>query len=167
LNHTNLCRERTAHAETRKREDALKLQFDQAVAQRDFWETTCDEKDAEIAKERTAHAEMRKRIDEIELNLRMTLDMGESIRVHEGGGPEDIHKSIVVTVESLRRELTATKLKLASAEARVKELENADKAIRDCVKWANGREYESGERIENAFGFLHRYLDATMPRKDS
>lgn len=57
--------------------------------------------------------------------------------------------------------------KLSSAEARVKELENADKAIRDCVKWANGREYESGERIENAFGFLHRYLDATMPRKDS
>lgn len=54
---SDLCIERAAHAETRKREDALKLQFDQAVAQRDFWEKRCDEKDAEIAKERTAHAE--------------------------------------------------------------------------------------------------------------
>ena len=59
LNHTNLCLERAAHAETRKREDALKLQFDQAVAQRDFWEKRCDEKDAEIKRERDKWERMR------------------------------------------------------------------------------------------------------------
>jgi len=63
-------------------------------------------------------------------------------------------------------ELEETKRKLALAEARVKELEKADEAIRECVKWANGREYESGERIENAFEFLHKYLGEAIPRKD-
>lgn len=56
---TSFCRERAAHAETRKREDALKLQFDQAVAQRDFWEQRCDEKDAEIKREREKWEKLR------------------------------------------------------------------------------------------------------------
>lgn len=57
---SDLCIERAAHAETRKREDALKLQFDQAVAQRDFWEKRCDEKDAEIKREREKWEKLKK-----------------------------------------------------------------------------------------------------------
>jgi len=50
-------------------------------------------------------------------------------------------------------------------EARVRELEAENarllNAIRDCVDWSNGREYEWGDRAENAFGFLHRALADT------
>ncbi len=31
-------------------------------------------------------------------------------------------------------------------------------AIQNCVNWSNGREYEWGDRAENAFGFLHAAL---------
>ena len=31
-------------------------------------------------------------------------------------------------------------------------------AINDCVNWSNGRESEWGDRAENAFDFLHRFL---------
>lgn len=31
-------------------------------------------------------------------------------------------------------------------------------AIQNCVEWSNGREYEWGDRAENAFAFLHAAL---------
>lgn len=42
-------------------------------------------------------------------------------------------------------------------EELLKRLEDADNAIRDCIAWANGRQYEWGERAENAFQFLENY----------
>ena len=38
-----------------------------------------------------------------------------------------------------------------------KQLYDADNAIRQCIAWANGRQYEWGNRAENAFQFLENY----------
>ena len=38
------------------------------------------------------------------------------------------------------------------------ERDDAVNAINDCVNWANGRESEWGDRAENAFNFLYRFL---------
>jgi hypothetical protein len=35
-------------------------------------------------------------------------------------------------------------------------------AIQNCVDWSNGREYEWGDRAENAFAFLHAALANTI-----
>jgi queuine/archaeosine tRNA-ribosyltransferase len=37
-------------------------------------------------------------------------------------------------------------------------LSNAENAISQCLAWANGRQYEWGERAENAFQFLENYM---------
>jgi hypothetical protein len=39
-----------------------------------------------------------------------------------------------------------------------RERDEAVAAINDCVDWANGREDEWGDRAENSFNFLHRFL---------
>ena len=39
------------------------------------------------------------------------------------------------------------------------QLEAAEHAIVNCVDWANGHEYEWGDRAENAFNFLHQYIE--------
>lgn len=44
-------------------------------------------------------------------------------------------------------------------EELLKRLEEADDAIRQCVAWANGRQYEWGDRAINAFEFLNKYLE--------
>lgn len=51
---------------------------------------------------------------------------------------------------------------LAALRARVAELDKArwESAVRNAVKWSNGREYEWGDRAENAFAFLHAAIDA-------
>lgn len=85
---TSFCRERAAHAETRKREDALKLQFDQAVAQRDFWEKRCDEKDAEIKREREKWEKLRRWLRESygATWVSMTLDKMNHLDAEAKGG---------------------------------------------------------------------------------
>ena len=53
------CRERTAHAETRKRAELFENQLKHAISQCDFWERRCDEKDAEIKREREKWEKLR------------------------------------------------------------------------------------------------------------
>ncbi len=39
-----------------------------------------------------------------------------------------------------------------------KERDMYREAILNCLDWSNGREYEWGERAENAFAFLHNAI---------
>jgi hypothetical protein len=48
----------------------------------------------------------------------------------------------------------------AENEAIKKAGDHWEQAVRRCVEWSNGREYEWGSRAENAFAFLHAAIDA-------
>lgn len=76
---SDLCRERAANAETRKRTELFENQLKHVISQRDFWEKWCDEKDAEIAKEHAAHAETRKERDELRSWFKAAQDNYESV----------------------------------------------------------------------------------------
>lgn len=45
--------------------------------------------------------------------------------------------------------------KCAELDQLLAEKARLETAIRNCLNWSNGREYEWGERAENAFKFLH------------
>jgi hypothetical protein len=53
-------------------------------------------------------------------------------------------------------------------EKLLEQLIDADNVIRQCIAWANGRQYEWGERAENAFQFLENYENKypTVPLKE-
>ena len=51
---------------------------------------------------------------------------------------------------------------LNESRAIERDLAAAVAAINDCVNLANGRESEWGDRAENAFNFLHRFLANTQ-----
>lgn len=60
---------------------------------------------------------------------------------------------------AVEEKLKAESLDLRQENAALRaERDAAVTAIRGCVDWANGRECEWGDRAENAFGFLYRFL---------
>ena len=62
----------------------------------------------------------------------------------------------------LERDLDAARQELAALR---EDRDRWESAVRKCVEWSNGREYEWGDRAENAFGFLHAAIAAREEAK--
>lgn len=99
-----------------------------------------------LAQEQAKVAELTARIAELEANYK--------------GAQAEIADAIG---KAVKEHVARCNAEAALTEAR-KDGQRYLKAIQDCLDWANGRQYEWGERAENSFAFLENaVLPAPLP----